>query len=269
MRSHTRHPPCPAATLAGILRIVLIVLAVMGPACANRGMNHFVGDASVDGSGGVGAGGQGSGGTGSGGTGSGGMGSGGMGSGGAIDMASDPVDAADARDSADARDASTDHPCAPADFPFETTATSEHVTTFPPPAINAVKNIGHSTMSRYCGMRSLELTTMFAPDTTRGEVLIDVPVALQNLTGKTITVRVSASPPLEEPSYVAVTLVTASGFLTLSPTIRALTADWLTQDLTIPMGGDAGVMMVTSIAIQVFDLKSYSGKIYVDDLDIR
>jgi hypothetical protein len=260
MRSHTRHPPCPAATLAGI---VLSVLTVMGPACANRGMNQSGGDASVDGSGGRGTDGQGSGGIGSG-----GMGSGGMGSGGAIDMATEPVDATDTADATDARDASTDHPCTPADFTFEGATTSEHVTTLPLPNINAVKSVAHSTVSRYCGTRSLELTTMFAPDTTtKGEVVIDVPGPLQNLTGKTITVHVSASPPFDEPSYVAVTLITGGGFLTLTPTIRALTADWLTQDLPIP--NDTRVMMVTAIAIQVFDLKSYSGKIYIDDLDIR
>jgi hypothetical protein len=240
---------------------LLTVLAVLGPACANRGMSRAGDDGGAAGAGG----------TGPGDAGSGGAGLGGMGSGGAIDMAPPPIDASDSggnRDATDARDASADHSCTPAaDFTYETTTTSEHVTPLTPD--NAVKSIAHSTTAHYCGLRSLELTTLFAPGNTKGEVLIDMPDTLQNVAGKTVTIHVSASPAPDVQSYVAVTLITASGYLTLMPTIRGLSTDWLTQDYMIPADSDAGVMKVTGISIQVFDLKSYSGKIYIDDLAIR
>ena len=136
----------------------------------------------------------------------------------------------------------------------------------------AAKSVTTSMTNRYCGQRSLEISTTFSAmtgPTTKGEVLIDLTGAQQNLSGKTITINVSAIPEPMTSAYVALTLTTSVGSMTLVPTIKPLTSDWTTQSYKLPAGADGGVMMVSTIAIQIFDFSNYDGKIYIDDLDIR
>jgi hypothetical protein len=241
----------------------------LASACANRGMmaapSTGAGGNSGSGGGGLaGTGGStGTGGAGTGGDGTGGAGTGGDGSGGAA------VDApADLSPMADAMDASVDHPCPTpaATFTFESGTSGARLGTMQA----AAQSVTISTANHYCGQHALEITTAFSGssgNTTTAEVLIDLAANQQNLSGKMLTIHVSALPEPKPTTYMAVTLITSAGSMTLTPTIKPLTSDWQTTSYKVPTA--AATMMVSSIDIQIFDTNSYVGKIYIDDLDIR
>jgi hypothetical protein len=248
------------------LPVLLIFYIALPGACANRGM---VVSADGGGSGGTGGSGGALGGSGGDSTGSGGSGgeaSGGSGGGGGANVDTAPMMDA-ASDAKDVRDVSTDHACPTATFTFESGMSAKLGT-----AGTAAKSITTSTGNRYCGQRSLEISTTFSGTlgpSTKGEVLIDLTGAQQNLVGKTITINVSAIPEPMPSAYVALTLMTGGRPVDLMPTIKPLTSDWTTQSYKLPAGADGGVMGVTTISIQIFDTNNYDGKIYIDDLDIR
>ncbi|HVR62506.1 MAG TPA: hypothetical protein VMU50_11430, partial [Polyangia bacterium] len=135
----------------------------------------------------------------------------------------------------------------------------------------AAISVTSSTANHYCGQHSLEVTTTFigtSGNTTKAEVLIDLPPNLQNLSGKTITIHVAAVPDAMPSAYLALTLRTAVGDMTISPSVRPLTGDWKTQTYEVP-SNDGGTTMVTSLAFQMFDTNGYQGKLYIDDVDIH
>lgn len=234
--------------------LAVFCVAVLN-ACANRGMMVSTGTG--------GAGGDITGG--SGGSGSGGDGTGGAGTGGDVGTGGVPVDSS--VDSVDARDASGDRSCGTtATFTFEGGTQGARLG-----ATGATKSITSSTTNHYCGTRALEIATGFSGttgSTTKSEVFIDLATGQQNLTGKTITIHVAASPAPMPSAYLSLTLITGSGSIDLKPSIRPLTADWQTQSYDLA-ATDGGVMMVMSLDIQIFDTNGYNGSIFIDDIDIR
>ena len=243
--------------------LAVFCVAVLN-ACANRGMmtptpSGTGGSGDDAGTGGTG----GDMGTGGSGGGTGGIiGTGGSG-GGVVDSGPDTL-----ADAVDARDATADHSCSPAAmFTFEAGVQGARLGAMQ----GGAKSITNSTADHYCGTRALEITTGFSGtsgNTTKGEVFIDLAAAQQNLTGKTITIHVAAVPEPMPSAYLSLTLTTGSGSIDLKPSIRQLTSDWQTQSYPLT-GTDGGLMMVMNLDIQIFDTNGYSGKIYIDDIDIR
>jgi hypothetical protein len=217
----------------------------------DSGSGGLTGTGGSTGTGGAGTGGGGSGGTGTGGDGSGGT----------------TVDApADLTPMADVMDVSTDHACPAATFTFESGTSGARLGTMQA----AAQSVTVSTVNHYCGQHALEITTAFSGssgNTTTAEVLIDLAANQQNLSGKMLTIHVSALPEPKPTTYMAVTLITSAGSMTLTPTIKPLTSDWQTESYKVPTA--MATTMVSSIDIQIFDTNNYLGKIYIDDLDIR
>lgn len=197
--------------------------------------------------------------TGPGGAGSGVDGAGGSGS--SIDTAPDVTPIVDAQDG-------SDRACPMATYTFETGTPIAHLGSMQA----AATSVTNSTANHYCGQHALEITTAFSGTsgmTTIAGVQIDLTTAgQQNLSGKTITIHVSANPEPMPATYLALTLITGTtGNTTLMPFIRPLTSEWQAQSYKIATG--TATMTVTSLAIQIFDIANYKGKIYIDDLDIR
>ncbi len=261
------HPPRPSRRLCARLSLGLLIgLCLSNLACANRGMSrNSTGTGGMDGTGGTDGGGTG-------GNGSGGSGTGGSGGASPIEPGPDlaPADTRDA-DPVDVRDASVDHPCTPtATFTFDNGL--QNAALFGAP--NAVTMIVNSTTNRYCGARSLELMTTFGGvvdggTVNRGGIQIPLTGAQQNLSGKTLTIHVSAVPDGTASTYVAVTLATPTRPVTLLPNTRPVTGDWSTSTYSLTMATDAGVTTATALSIEIFDNNSYSGSIFIDDVDLR
>jgi hypothetical protein len=143
----------------------------------------------------------------------------------------------------------------------------------------------------FCGYGSLEITAAFShadagtdagsgdPYVT-GEVIIPLNAGAtpENLTGKTITVHVQAVPPdtQNDLAFYAL-LITSSGYQTLPgyPIKPINTAAFATKSTTLAGAdaaadaGIAGMNAVTRLSLEFFSYRSYTGKIYVDEVDIR
>lgn len=129
-----------------------------------------------------------------------------------------------------------------------------------------------------CGFGSLQITATFSGTmgaTAKGTVVIDLP-APENLTGKTLSLKVSADPPIATggPS-LTLSLVSMGGFVDL-PTIRNIPggySDLISYPLP-PPAPDAGattrdVSAVKTIVIVGTDFNGFVGKLFIDELDIK
>ncbi len=124
----------------------------------------------------------------------------------------------------------------------------------------------------YCGSGALAIAASFTGTTgatTKGEV--DIPLGVDggaaNLTGKTLTVHVSASPAAcGEDLRFKVILDTTTG----SPTalsLNAITANYTTVSASLATVAGAGA--TNALAIEAFSVSGYTGTIYVDEIDIK
>ncbi len=129
-----------------------------------------------------------------------------------------------------------------------------------------------TTPHTYCGAGSLAIAAAFSGTsgaTTKGEV--DIPLGVDggsaNLSSKTLTVHVSASPVVcGEDLRFKVILDTASG----SPTalsINAVTSNFTT--VSASLATVAGASAANKLAIEAFSTSGYTGTIYVDELDLK
>jgi len=129
-----------------------------------------------------------------------------------------------------------------------------------------------TTPHTYCGAGALAIAATFSGTTgvtTKGEV--DIPLGVDggtaNLSNKTLTVRVSASPAAcGEDLRFKVLLDTTTG----SPTalsLSAITANYTTVSMSLATV--AGAAATNALAIQAFSVSGYSGTIYVDEIDIK
>jgi hypothetical protein len=129
-----------------------------------------------------------------------------------------------------------------------------------------------TTPHTYCGAGALAIAATFSGTTgatTKGEV--DIPLGVDggtaNLSGKTLTVHVSASPAAcGEDLRFKVLLDTTTG----SPTalsLNAITANYATVSMSLATV--AGAAATNALAIQAFSVSGYTGTIYVDEIDIK
>ena len=136
-------------------------------------------------------------------------------------------------------------------------------------AFTSITKVGTST---YCGSGALAITGLFSGTsgtTTKGEVLINLPGAPLDLTGKTITVHVAADPGCSTDLNLSVVLNTQSGPVYFTPAfpIRPVTNSWKTG--TAMVTAVAGSTTALAISVQAFSSTNYTGTIYVDEIDVR
>jgi hypothetical protein len=228
--------------------------------CANRGMVAPIEESGSGGSGGtVALGGSGGSSTGGKGGGSGGSSAGGKG-GSNVDASCGPV-----------TDALFDHSTTTCGAMFNFEGTTEGATLLTgSQAFTAVTQ--GTTPHTYCGAGSLAIAATFSGTsgaTTKGEV--DIPLGVDggaaNVSSKTLTVHVSASPvACGEDLRFKVILDTASG----SPT--ALSINTVTSNFTTVSASLAtvpGANAANKLAIEAFSTSDYTGTIYVDEIDLR
>jgi len=124
----------------------------------------------------------------------------------------------------------------------------------------------------YCGTGSLAIAAAFSGTsgpTTKGEV--DIPLGVDggsaDLSGKTLTVHVSANPVVcGEDLRFKIILDTASG----SPVV--LTVNTVTSNFTTASASLAtvtGASATNKLAIEAFSTTGYTGTIYVDEIDLK
>ena len=242
----------------------VLLLSVLGsPACANRGM-HAPDDGGPGAGGGAGTAGRGgqSGTTGRGGTGGqagtgGGIaGTGGAGTGGA--SCGIPADAG----------AATAGPCT-AMFNFETNTEGATINS----GSTAFTAVAKSSAYTFCGSGALAVTALFSGTsgvTTKGEVLIPIPGAPIDVTGKMITVHVASDPGCSTSDLnLSMVLNTQSGPMYFTPPypIRPVTNSW--KMATVTVGSDGGATTALAISLQAFSSTNYQGTIYIDEIDIK
>src|SRR5262245_52899924 len=103
--------------------------------------------------------------------------------------------------------------------------------------------VSMSSASTYCGDGALAIRALFSGtsgSTTKGEVLINLPGAPLDLTGKTITVHVAADPGCSADLNLSLVLNTSAGPFYFTPPfpIRPVTNTWKTGTATV--SPDAG-----------------------------
>jgi hypothetical protein len=136
----------------------------------------------------------------------------------------------------------------------------------------AFKSIAQSGAFTYCGAGALAITAMFTGNmgnSTKGEVLINLPGAPVDLTGKTITVHVASDPGCSSDLYLSMVVNTQTGPTYFSPPyqVRPITNMWQTGTVTVTV--DGGATSALALSLQMFSSTGYQGTIYVDELDIR
>jgi hypothetical protein len=136
-------------------------------------------------------------------------------------------------------------------------------------AFTSVMKVATAT---YCGSGALAITTLFSGTqgpTTKGEVLIALPGAPVDLTGKTITVHVAADPGCSADLNLSLVLNTQSGPVYFTPAfpIRPVTNTWKTG--TAVISADGGALTALALSLQAFSATGYTGTIYIDEIDIR
>jgi hypothetical protein len=129
-----------------------------------------------------------------------------------------------------------------------------------------------STTTTYCGSGALAITALFSGTsgpTTKGEILINLPNAPVDLTGKTITVHVAADPGCSADLNLSVVLNTQAGPVYFTPAfpIRPVTNMWKTGTATVTAA--AGSATALALSLQAFSSTGYTGTIYVDEIDVR
>lgn len=227
---------------------VLLLSAFGSLACANRGMRAPDED-----------GGPGIGGTiataGRGGAGAGGRGGTGGGAGGAA--CAIPADAG----------AATSGACG-ATFNFETDTQNAMINTT---GSMAFMSLSTSSAFTYCGAGALAIAAEFSGTqgaTIKGEVLLPLPGAPVDVTGKTITVHVASDPGCSDLN-LSMVLNTQSGpmYFTSAFPISMVTNSWKTAAVTI--APDAGATNALNLSLQAFSTTGYQGTIYIDEVDVR
>ena len=262
-------PPVVRLVFASVLASALAGSCLLG--CANRGMVAPSEEAGTGGgSGGIPAlGGSGGSSTGGKGGGAGGSSTGGKGGAAGGSGGSNVVDAGCGL----VTDALFDHSttvCS-AMFNFEGAGNLEGATLLAGSQAFTTVSQG-TTPHTYCGTGSLAIAATFSGtsgNTTKGEV--DIPLGVDggaaNLSGKTLTVHVSASPvACGEDLRFKVILDTATGS-PVALSLNAVTSNFTT--VSASLATVAGASAANKLAIEAFSTTGYTGTIYVDEIDLQ
>jgi hypothetical protein len=135
----------------------------------------------------------------------------------------------------------------------------------------AFTSLSKSSASTYCGSGALAISSLFSGTSgpsTKGEVLIPLPGAPLDLTGKTLTVHVAADPGCSSDLLLSLILNTQAGpiyFQSPFP-IQPVTNAWKTATVTVAPG--TGSTTVLALSLQALSSTNYQGTIYVDEIDI-
>ena len=126
-------------------------------------------------------------------------------------------------------------------FNFETDAQGATINT----GSTAFQTVARSTAFTFCGSGALAIDAMFSGTsgpTTKGEVLINLPGAPLDLTGKTITVHVASDPGCSTDLNLSLVLNTQAGPVYFTPAfpIRPVTNMWKTGTAMVTSGGAGG-----------------------------
>ena len=156
----------------------------------------------------------------------------------------------------------------PAMFNFETDTENAMINA----GSTAFTGIMKSSNYTFCGSGALAITAMFSGTsgpTTKGEVLIPLPGAPLDVTGKMITVHVAADPGCSSDLNVSMVLNTQSGPMYFTPTfpIRPVTNSW--KMATVTVTADGGATTALNLSLQAFSSTGYKGTIYVDEIDVK
>ena len=128
------------------------------------------------------------------------------------------------------------------------------------------------TPNVYCGAGSLAIAATFrgtSGATTKGEV--DIPLGVDggsvDLSGKTLTVHVSANPvACGEDLRFKVILDTASGS-PVALSINTVTSNFTTASASLATV--AGANATNKLALEAFSTSGYTGTIYVDEINLQ
>jgi len=248
---------------------LFLLIAAGAPGCANRGMHAPDGDAGSAGTAGRGGQSGTSGRGGAAGTGRGGAPTGTAGVGGATGGSSGTGGTGGGSCNVAATDGGATGGACGAMFNFESGVQGATLTGSTQLAFKSIAQAGGFT---YCGTGALAITAMFTGNvgnSTKGEVLINLPGAPVNLTGKTITVHVASDPGCSSDLYLSMVVNTQSGPMYFSPPyqVRPITSMWQTGTVTVSV--DGGAMSALALSLQMFSSTGYQGTIYVDEIDIR
>lgn len=154
-------------------------------------------------------------------------------------------------------------------FNFET---GTEGATIPGSTQAAFTGVTKTTTPTYCGTGALAIAASFSGMSglsVKGEV--DLPLGTdggaRDLDGKAITVHVSANPACDPSLKMNIVVIGASGAQQFPLRNVPLTANWTTASATL--SADAGAGSAIKIALEVTNVASYVGTIYVDEVDIR
>ena len=137
----------------------------------------------------------------------------------------------------------------------------------------AFTGVAHATTPHtYCGIGALAIAATFNGTTgpaTKGEV--DIPLGVDggsvDVSGKTLTVRVAATPAnCGEDLRFKVVLDTSSGS-PVAVSVNAVTSNFTTASASLATV--AGANSTNRIGIQAFSVSGYTGTIYVDEIDLQ
>ncbi len=153
-------------------------------------------------------------------------------------------------------------------FSFETGTQNAMINT----GSRAFMAVKQSSAATFCGSGALEITAQFSGTsgaTTKGEILISLPGAPVDLTGKTITVHVAANPGCSQDLNLSVVLNTTAGAIYFVPDfpILRVTNTWKTGTAVVPAA--SGSTMALALSLQSTSQTGYVGTIYIDEIDIK
>jgi hypothetical protein len=119
-----------------------------------------------------------------------------------------------------------------------------------------------------CGEGALQVACDFTSDAAaaQGEVIISI--GSQNLSGKTLTVRVMMNPATSNiTGFFIIPVSPTGGYYPYQLVVKPVPNQWTTRSVTFgPV--DAGFMMVDKLSIQVNSSDDYVGTLWVDEIDI-
>jgi hypothetical protein len=128
--------------------------------------------------------------------------------------------------------------------------------------------IANKSTKTFCGNGALEITSAFSGTTgatTGGEVIIPLAAGGEDLTGKTISVNVSAGQAGAVAFYLGIG--TSAGVITVI-SFPAIDTTWMSMSTTLG-ASTMGVTSVSQLILHAFSYTGYTGTIYVDEIDIR
>jgi hypothetical protein len=136
-------------------------------------------------------------------------------------------------------------------------------------AFTMVKQSGAFT---FCGSGALAVTAGFTGltgQTTKGEIVLDLPGAPVDLTGKTITIHVASDPGCAQSLALSLVLNTQAGPIYFNPNfpITGVTNTWKTGTATVPAVN--GSTSALALSLQATSQSNYQGTIYFDEIDVR